>query len=62
MESNVKALWTVEELADFLRITPGAARAMIRRDQLPRESIRRIGRRIRIIAAVVRDWVLKKSA
>ena len=62
MDTNLKALWTVEELADYLRITTGAARAMIRRDQVPQEAVRRIGRRIRIISAVVRDWVLKKSA
>jgi len=52
-------LWTVEEFANYLRVTVGAARAMIRRGQVPAEAVLRIGKRIRVRSAVIRGWVTK---
>lgn len=54
--------WTVEEFADFLRVTVGAARAMIRRAQLPPDAVVRIGKRIRIRSAVIRKWLSQRIA
>ena len=62
MDANTSPFWTVEEFAKYMKITTGAARAMIRRDQVPAHVIRRIGRRIRLIAALAREWFEKQSA
>jgi hypothetical protein len=56
-----ETLWTVEDFAAWLRITPMAARAMLRRRELPPESVVKIGRRVRLRAEVVKAWVLKRK-
>ncbi len=55
-----ETLWTVEDFAAWLRITPMAARAMLRRRELPPESVVKIGRRVRLRAEVVKAWILKR--
>lgn len=60
MEPNTSPFWTVDEFAAYMKITPGAARAMIRRDQVPRHVIRRIGRRIRLVVQLAREWFEKQ--
>jgi hypothetical protein len=62
MDRDTSPFWTVEEFAAYMKITTGAARAMIRRDQVPSHVIRRIGRRIRLISALAREWFEKQSA
>ena len=56
-----ETLWTIEDFAVWLRITPMAARAMLRRRELPREAILKIGRRVRLRAEIVKAWVLKRE-
>ena len=56
-----ETLWTVEDFAAWLRITPMAARAMLRRRELPPKAIIKIGRRIRLRAEVIKAWVLKRE-
>ena len=56
-----ETLWTIEDFAAWLRITPMAARAMLRRRELPREAILKIGRRVRLRAEIVKSWVLKRE-
>ena len=56
-----ETLWTIEDFAAWLRITPMAARAMLRRRELPREAILKIGRRVRLHAEIVKAWVLKRE-
>ena len=51
-------LWTVEEFAQWMRITPMAARCILRRRELPAEAVIRIGRRVRLRADLVQKWVL----
>jgi excisionase family DNA binding protein len=55
-------LWTMEELAEFLRLSLNAVRKMIWRGQLPATSIVKIGRRVRLRAAVIRAWVERGAA
>jgi len=62
MEMTQNPLWTVQDFAQYLRITVGAARQMIRRDQVPPHAIRRIGRRIRLVAAAIREWIEKSAS
>jgi len=38
-----------------------AARAMLRRRELPPESVVKIGRRVRLRAEIVKAWVLKRE-
>lgn len=56
------ALWTVEEFAGWMRITPMAARCMLRRRELPQAAVVRIGRRVRLRADLVQEWVLRGVA
>lgn len=56
-----ETLWTIEDFAAWLRITPMAARAMFRRRELPPEAILKIGRRVRLRAEIVKAWVLKRE-
>jgi hypothetical protein len=55
-------LWTVQEFAAWLKITVVAARAMIRRREIPPAALIRVGRRIRLVVAVVRQWVLDRAS
>ncbi|MBI4564453.1 MAG: helix-turn-helix domain-containing protein [Planctomycetes bacterium] len=55
-------LWTVAEFATYLRVTVGAARAMIRRSQVPTKAVVRIGRRIRLKSGEIRRWVDQRAA
>jgi excisionase family DNA binding protein len=52
-------LWTVEEFAAWMRITTMAARCMLRRRELPAQAVIKIGRRVRLRADLVQEWVLK---
>ena len=61
MDTNTSPFWTVDEFAQYMKITPGAARAMIRRGQVPRHVIRRIGRRIRLVVSLTREWFEKQA-
>jgi hypothetical protein len=59
---TMDTLWTLQDLATFLRITLGAARKIVSRGQLPAEAVVRIGRRIRIRSAIVQRWLQKEAA
>ncbi len=54
-------LWTINEFSEWLRISPAAARAMVRRQELPERSVLRIGRRVRIRSEMIKEWVLGKA-
>jgi excisionase family DNA binding protein len=54
-------LWTVEEFAQWMRITAMAARCMLRRRELPQEAILKVGRRVRLRADLLQEWILKKG-
>ncbi len=60
-ESLQTELWTVREFALYMRISLGAARNMIWRGEIPRETVVRIGRRMRLKAAAIREWVEAKA-
>jgi hypothetical protein len=54
-------LWTVEEFANWMRITTMAARCMLRRRELPQEAILKIGRRVRLRVDILQEWVVKRG-
>jgi excisionase family DNA binding protein len=57
--SESQPLWTVEEVADFLRLKPETIRIMARKGELP--SIK-IGKRIwRFKVQELKDWVNNNS-
>ncbi len=60
--TNGAALWTLRELAVFLRVTVGSAYKMVCRGQLPPKSIVRLGKRLRIRSAIVMSWLEKGAA
>ena len=53
----VEPLWTIRQASAWMSMTERALRCMIHRDQVPRDVIVRIGRRIRFRAAALRAWV-----
>ncbi len=61
-EEKTNGLWTLGELASFMRVTVAAARKIVSRGQLPPKAVVRIGARIRIRAAVVMSWLEKGAA
>ena len=52
-------LWTVDEFAAWMRITPMAVRCMLRRREVPEKAIVRVGRRVRLRADILQEWILK---
>ena len=42
--SNIEPLWTVQEVADYLRLKPETVRSMARRDELPAVKLGRVWR------------------
>ena len=57
-DEAVPVLLTVAEVAELLRISPKAVYAMNDRGQLP--GVCRIGRRMRVVRAVLVDWLHQK--
>lgn len=60
IESRTPALFTVVEVADLLRTTPGAVYVMVARAQLP--GVTRIGRRVLFRSSDLLDWLDQKRA
>jgi hypothetical protein len=58
-ETKPLELWTVEEFATWMRITPMAARCMLRRRELPQAAVIKIGRRVRLRVDILQEWVVK---
>lgn len=58
-ETKPLELWTVEEFAAWMRITPMAARCMLRRRELPQAAVIKIGRRVRLRVDILQEWVVK---
>ena len=52
-------LWNVLECARWMSVTPLAVRGMLRRREFPAQAVVKIGRRVRLRADVVQQWVLK---
>ncbi len=57
IEGEDDRLWTVKQASTWLSLTEHALRSMLRRDQLPREAIVRMGRRIRFRSNALRGWI-----
>ncbi len=51
-----RELWTLREFAEWMRVTVWAVRAMLKRGQLPKGAVVRVGRRVRLRVDVVRAW------
>ena len=61
-ENEDPELWTVEDFAKWLRITNSAARAMLRRRELPAEAVFKVGRRVRLRADLIKNWVFNRKS
>lgn len=66
MKDNAKTdlleLWTIEECANWLRVSPEGVRCRIKRGQFPKETYVHVGRKVRFIAQRVREWLFKQVA
>ena len=59
MTEQPDPLWTLKDLAAFLSVTEASARKIISRGQLPPGAVIRVGSRIRLRAAVLKEWIEK---
>ena len=50
-------LWTIRQASEWLSMSERALRCMLQRNQVPRDVIIRIGRRIRFRAGAMRAWI-----
>ena len=50
-------LWTMKQASSWLSVSEHALRTMLRRNQVPLETIVRMGRRIRFRSDLIRAWV-----
>ncbi len=55
-------LWTIDECAQWFRVSPDALRCRMKRGQFPRATYVHFGRAVRFIAARVKEWLLKQAA
>ena len=54
---DTEPLWTVEEVAKYLRLSPTTVRAMARRGYLP---ARKVGRVWRFLPSAVKTWIQQR--
>jgi predicted DNA-binding transcriptional regulator AlpA len=54
-------LWTIRQASAWMSMSERALRCMLHRNQVPREVIIRIGRRIRFRADALRAWVQRAA-
>lgn len=66
MMESVKAidaeLWTVDECAEYLRLTPNGLRCRFKRGQFPKGTYIYLGREIRFVAERIKRWILGETA
>lgn len=55
-------LWTVKQAADWLSISEQSLRTMLKRRQIPRQAILKLGRRVRFRSDFLRDWALRQCS
>lgn len=55
--SPAEPLWNIRQASQWLSMSERALRCMLQRNQLPKDVIVRIGRRIRFRAGPFRAWI-----
>lgn len=55
-------LWNIRQTCEWLSVTELSLRTMLKRREIPREIIVKIGRRVRFRSDLLRDWVLKQRS
>jgi predicted DNA-binding transcriptional regulator AlpA len=58
----VEPLWNIRQASEWLSMSERALRCMLQRNQIPKDVIIRIGRRIRFRAAPLRAWIERGSS
>ena len=62
MSDVAQELWTIQEAAEWLRITPQSVRTRLSRAQFPKETYTRVGKLIRFIVPRLKEWILTQAA
>jgi predicted DNA-binding transcriptional regulator AlpA len=55
-------LWTIDECASWLKMSPDAVRCRLKRGQFPPHTYTHLGRSVRFIAERLKAWVLGHAA
>jgi excisionase family DNA binding protein len=55
---EIEPLWTVSDVANYLRLKPDTVRAMTRRGELP---VFKFGRVLRFSPKAIQEWLQSKS-
>lgn len=59
-QASAEDLWNIRQASRWLCMSERALRSMLYRDEIPKDAVVRIGRRIRFIPAALRGWIEKK--
>lgn len=55
-------LWTIRDFAEWFKVSIPAVRGILRRRELPPEAVIKVGRRVRLKAELVKQWVLRRQS
>lgn len=55
-------LWTVQEYAQWAKMSPDAVRCRYKRGQFPKGTYVHIGRSLRFVANRIREWLLGQAS
>lgn len=55
-------LWTIDECAAWLKLSPDAVRCRLKRGQFPPETFVHLGRSVRFVVQRLKKWVLEHAA
>jgi len=55
-------LWTIDECAAWLKLSPDAVRCRLKRAQFPPHTYVHLGRSVRFVAERLKAWVLEHAA
>ena len=62
LPTGQERLWTVKEASEWLAVTEQALRSMLKRREVPREIVFKLGRRVRFRPDLLREWVLGRHS
>jgi predicted DNA-binding transcriptional regulator AlpA len=55
-------LWTIDECATWLKMSPDAVRCRLKRGQFPPPTYVHLGRSVRFVADRMKKWVIERAA
>jgi hypothetical protein len=57
-----ETLWTIDEAAAWLKMSPDAVRCRLKRGWFPPKTVAHLGRSVRFLAERLKAWVINHAA